>query len=181
MNRILQATHFAATKHTNQRRKNTAASPYINHPIEVAEHLCRVGQVQDEEILIAAILHDTIEDTETSAAEIREVFGDIVADLVMECTDDKSLEKSERKRLQIVSAPKKSDGAKQIKIADKACNLRSILDDPPKGWEISRQIQYFEWAEKVFAGLKGVNEHLDSDIEQVLSDGKSSLTEKSSK
>jgi len=175
MNKILQATHFAACKHESQRRKNPAASPYINHPVEVAEHLSRIGKVDDDEILIAALLHDTIEDTETTEDEIREAFGQVVLDLVVACTDDKSLEKAERKRLQIVNAPKKSDGAKLIKIADKTCNLKSILIDPPEGWPISRQLDYFHWAEQVYAGLKGVNEHLDSEIEKVLNDGISKL------
>ena len=133
MRLLLSAANFAAIKHTCQRRKNVAASPYINHPIEVAELLCSVGGVEDEPILIAALLHDTIEDTETSEQEIAEAFGSQVLSLVLECTDDKSLKKQERKRLQIVNAPKKSSGAKQIKIADKICNLRSIRVDPPDG------------------------------------------------
>jgi len=177
MNRLLQAMRFAATKHAEQRRKNSAASPYINHPIEVAEHLNRVGKIDDTDILIAALLHDTIEDTATSENEIRELFGQAVVDFVLECTDDKSLEKAERKRLQIVNAPKKSPGAKQIKIADKTCNLRSMLDDPPQGWSISRQLEYFTWAQKVHSGLKGVNDLLDAEIEKVFDIGLQSLTE----
>jgi len=169
--------HFAATKHANQRRKNSRASPYINHPIEVAEHLNRVGKLDDMDILIAAVLHDTIEDTATTENEICEQFGQSVVELVLECTDDKSLEKAERKRLQIVNAPKKSAGAKQIKIADKTCNLKSILIDPPKGWAVSRQLEYFQWAQQVYSGLKGVNEFLDAEIEEVLATGLGSLTE----
>jgi guanosine-3',5'-bis(diphosphate) 3'-pyrophosphohydrolase len=168
MNRILQATHFAAEKHSQQRRKNTEASPYINHPIEVAFHLSSVGGIFDEEILIAALLHDTIEDTETSQEEIASLFGETVASLVAECTDDKSLPKSERKRLQIENAPKKSPGAKMIKIADKTCNLRSILSDPPKDWPLSRQYDYFVWAEKVVSGLLGHNSSLDDAVDRVL-------------
>ena len=175
MNKLLAAAHFAAEKHADQRRKNTGQSPYINHPIEVAEHLSRVGGVTDEEILIAALLHDTIEDTDTTEAEIREAFGDEVLSLVVECTDDKSLEKAERKRLQIVNAPKKSPGAKQIKIADKTCNLQSILDDPPDGWPLSRQLEYFQWASQVVAGLKGVNARLDEEVERVLQAGLAKL------
>ena len=171
MSKLLRATHFAAQKHESQRRKNTAATPYINHPIEVAAHLNRVGDVNDEEILIAAVLHDTIEDTDTTEAEIRDQFGQNVLGLVLECTDDKTLEKAERKRLQVVNAPKKSDGAKQIKIADKTCNLKSILEDPPKGWAITRQLEYFQWASRVYDGLKGVNQALDAEIELVLQQG----------
>jgi len=137
MNRILQAVHFAAVKHTAQRRKNADATPYINHPIEVADHLANIGGVTDEDILIAALLHDTIEDTETTRDEIAALFGERVADLVAECTDDKSLDKAERKRLQIIHALEKSPGAKVIKIADKTCNLRSILVDPRRAGPFS--------------------------------------------
>ena len=146
-------------------------SPYINHPIEVALHLSAVGQVEDEDILIAALFHDTIEDTDTSREEITGEFGERVAFLVTECTDDKSLPKSERKRLQIENAPKKSPEAKMIKIADKTCNLRSILSDPPNDWPLNRQIEYFEWAEKVVAGLLGGNQALDGMVQLVLRDG----------
>ncbi len=177
-NQLLQSVLFACTKHEDQRRKNSNATPYINHPVEVAEYLSRVGGVDDVEILVAAILHDTIEDTNTTAAEIRECFGDSVLGLVLECTDDKSLEKSERKRLQIENASQKSPGAKQIKLADKACNLKSILVDPPKDWTISRQIDYFEWAKKVCDGLTGVNEKLDEEINQILDDGIRTLTDR---
>lgn len=171
MNRILQATHFAAEKHSRQRRKNTAGSPYINHPIEVAFHLSSVGGITDEDILLAALLHDTIEDTETSRDEIIYLFGEAVASLVMECTDDKSLPKLERKRLQIENAPKKSPGAKMIKIADKTCNLRSILSDPPEDWPLSRQHEYFVWAEKVVSGLLGHNASLDDEVTRILGIG----------
>ncbi len=171
MNRILQATHFAAQKHSTQRRKNAAASPYIDHPVEVAFHLSSVGQVEDEDILIAALLHDTIEDTETTREEIAALFGEPVASLVSECTDDKGLPKMERKQLQIESAPKKSAGAKLIKIADKTCNLRSILSDPPAGWSQLRQYEYFQWAEKVVNGLLGVNHALDKEITNLLKEG----------
>jgi guanosine-3',5'-bis(diphosphate) 3'-pyrophosphohydrolase len=172
MNRLLQAAVFAAQKHSNQRRKNASATPYINHPLEVANHLADVGQVSDEDILVAAILHDTIEDTETTEQELRALFGEAVARLVLECTDDKRLPKAERKRLQILNAPHKSPGAKQIKIADKTCNLRSILQDPPADWPLQRQREYFLWAEQVLAGLLGVNPLLDKEALAVLELGK---------
>ncbi|MCM2374003.1 HD domain-containing protein [Rhodopirellula sp. ICT_H3.1] len=121
----------------------------MNHPIEVAEHLARVGQITDEEVLVAALLHDTVEDTETTLEEIATGFGSRVAAIVEECTDDASLEKSERKRLQIVNAPHKSPEAKCVKLADKTRNLASILTDPPTDWSLGRQREYFDWAEKV--------------------------------
>lgn len=178
MSKLLKATRFAAEKHSEQRRKNPAATPYINHPIEVAEYLQRVGGVCDEAILIAALLHDTIEDTDTTESEIRDAFGETVLNLVLECTDDKRLEKAERKRLQIVNAPKKSPGAKQIKLADKTCNLRSILADPPNGWSVARQLEYFQWASQVVEGLTGVNDQLDQKVTEVLDQGLATLAAK---
>lgn len=175
MRRLLEAATFAAGKHANQRRKNSAATPYINHPLEVAEHLARVGGIEDEDILIAALLHDTIEDTQTTADEIRELFGQRVMKIVLECTDDKNLEKLERKRLQIVNAPHKSSEAKCIKLADKTHNLNSILVDPPTNWDRQRQMEYFEWADKVICGLLGVNKALDHAAQQVLTLGLTSL------
>ncbi|MCU0714381.1 MAG: HD domain-containing protein [Pirellula sp.] len=175
MKRILHATKFAAEKHSQQRRKNADATPYINHPIEVAEHLARVGNVSDEDVLIAALLHDTIEDTKTTFDEIESLFGSRVAKIVMECTDDKSLEKAERKRLQILNAPKKSAEAKCVKIADKTCNLASIIVDPPSGWNVQRQQDYFAWAEQVIQGLLGVNEPLDYYVLETLARGNAKL------
>lgn len=176
MKELLAAAHFAAEKHSTQRRKNEAESPYINHPIEVAEHLSRVGGVTDPSILIAALLHDTIEDTETTENEICEAFGDQVLKLVLECSDDKTLTKADRKRLQIETAPHKSPGAKQIKIADKTCNLRSILADPPAGWTVQRQHEYFIWAQRVVAGLKDVNRALDLEVDAVIEQGLQKFT-----
>lgn len=175
MELLLAAAKFAAAKHSRQRRKDSEATPYINHPIEVAEHLARVGGIDDEEIIIAALLHDTVEDTATTVDEIRERFGERVARIVMECTDDKVLEKSERKRLQIENAPHKSIEAKCVKIADKTCNLKSILLDPPVNWSVQRQIDYFAWAESVVAGLVGVNVGLDDAVLSVLHEGRSVL------
>lgn len=168
MNRLLHAMKFAAQKHAGQRRKDARATPYINHPIEVAEHLASVGGISDEDVLVAALLHDTIEDTPTTAAEIETLFGSRVAAIVLECTDDKCLEKAERKRLQIVSAMAKSPEAKCVKIADKTCNLGSILASPPVGWSISRQREYFEWAGLVVRGLLGVNGRLDARFQEIL-------------
>ena len=175
-NKLLKAVLFASQKHENQKRKNSVGSPYINHPIEVAEYLNRVGGVEDFDVLIAAILHDTIEDTQTTEDEIRDLFGKSVLGLVRECTDDKLLAKADRKRLQIETAAKKSDGAKQIKLADKACNLESILVDPPQAWPISRQLEYFEWAKQVCDGLKGANAGLDEAIDEILTRGTAMLS-----
>ena len=158
MNRLLSAIAFAAQKHRDQRRKDLVASPYINHPIGLANVLANEAGIDDERILIAAILHDTIEDTETSEAELRERFGDAVADIVMEVTDDKSLPKQRRKELQIEHAPHKSRGAALVKLADKTCNLRDIAASPPADWPITRRQEYFDWAKRVVDGLPLVNE-----------------------
>lgn len=175
MKRLLSALQFAAQKHAGQRRKNRASSPYINHPIEVAEHLANIGGIEDEDVLIAALLHDTVEDTETTFDEIEGLFGSRVAQLVQECTDDKNLPKAERRRLQILYAPQKSPEAKCIKIADKISNLLSILTDPPPDWDGERKREYFLWAEKVIEGLQGVNPRLDAFVKEVLARGRREL------
>lgn len=155
---LLDALMFAAERHRNQRRKDIDVSPYINHPIALAQLLAGVGRVDDIDVLRAAILHDTIEDTETSESELRERFGDAVADMVSEVTDDKSLPKERRKELQIEYAPHKSQGAALIKIADKTCNLRDIAQEPPTDWSLARKQAYFDWAKQVVDALPRVNE-----------------------
>jgi len=131
---MFEAIRFAANKHRNQRRRDSAKSPYINHPIEVVQLLWEVGGVRDMHVLSAAILHDTIEDTDTRPEEISDRFGEEVLSLVLEVTDDKSLPKAKRKRLQIETAPHKSYGAKLIKLADKSCNVRNLISIPPTDW-----------------------------------------------
>jgi len=158
---LLKATSFSAHKHRDQRRKGPDAHPYINHPIEVAELLARVGGVTDPTVLVAAILHDTIEDTETTPAELEDLFGRDVRSLVEEMTDDKRLPKDERKRHQIEHAPRLSSGAKLIKVADKIANVRDVADKPAKGWPLQRRVEYVEWAERVVAGCRGVNVELE--------------------
>ena len=128
---IVRAFDFAARKHSDQRRKGAAREPYINHLAEVAELVARASEGTDPELIAAAILHDTVEDTATTKAELTELFGVEVANLVGEVTDNKSLEKEGRKRLQIETAPHKSLRAKVIKLADKTSNLRAIVRSPP--------------------------------------------------
>lgn len=168
MNQLLHALKFSAEKHIHQRRKDAKATPYINHPIEVAEHLASVGGILDEDVLIAGLLHDTVEDTSTTMEEIEDQFGSRVAGIVSECTDDKSLPRLERKRLQIVNAASKSRDAKCVKIADKTCNLSSLLVNPPSHWNLLQQQEYVEWTAKVIQGLVGVNQPLDKCALEVL-------------
>jgi GTP diphosphokinase / guanosine-3',5'-bis(diphosphate) 3'-diphosphatase len=166
MNQLIRALTFAADKHRNQRRKDANASPYINHPIALANVLANEGHVDDEAVLVAAILHDTIEDTETSIDELITGFGQEVADLVNEVTDDKGLPKAERKRLQVEHAPRISRKAKLVKLADKICNLRDIAASPPADWSAERKREYFDWAMAVVNGMRGVHPVLEALFDQ---------------
>jgi len=159
--KILHAASFAAQKHKNQKRKGSNGEPYINHPIEVANFLADVGKIDDSDIIVAALLHDTVEDCGVSYEEIEKRFGATVAGYVRELTDDKSLPKAERKRLQIEHAPQLSHGAKQIKLADKISNIRGVIEDPPADWDLNRRREYVEWGEQVVAGLRGSNTELE--------------------
>jgi len=159
---LLRAASFAADKHRDQRRKDVSASPYINHPLAVADVLANEGGVEDLDVLRAALLHDTIEDTATTAAQLREQFGDVVTNIVLEVSDDKDLEKEERKRLQILHAAHTSPQAKLVKLGDKICNLRDILKSPPADWSLERRQAYFDWAAAVVAGLRGTNARLEA-------------------
>ena len=159
---FVKAVAFAADKHRDQRRKDAEASPYINHPIALANVLANEGGVDDVTVLCAAVLHDTIEDTETTPEELQAIFGPKVASVVMEVTDDKSLEKSVRKQRQVEHAPHMSREAKFVKLADKISNLRDILASPPAHWSAERKQAYFEWAARVVAGLRGVHRGLES-------------------
>jgi guanosine-3',5'-bis(diphosphate) 3'-pyrophosphohydrolase len=173
--KFLEALKFAAGKHRDQRRKDVLAIPYINHPIEVAYLLWHVGGVRETEILLAGLLHDTIEDTKTTPSEIEAAFGEKVLGYVLEVTDDKRLSKKERKRLQIVQAPNKSDGAKQIKLADKSANIQDIITSPPAGWDIARRNDYLNWAESVVDGVRGVNPDLEAHFDKLLKKGRAFL------
>lgn len=158
---VARALDFAARKHSTQRRKGEAGEPYVNHLAEVARLVAEATEGRDPVAVLAALLHDTIEDTGTSHAELEQEFGREVADIVVEVTDDKSLPKTERKRLQEQNAPHKSSRAKLVKIADKTSNLRSIAKSPPLEWDLNRQREYFEWAARVVAGCRGTNATLE--------------------
>jgi GTP diphosphokinase / guanosine-3',5'-bis(diphosphate) 3'-diphosphatase len=164
---FIDALAFAAHKHRDQRRKNIAASPYINHPIALAHVLVSEGGITDTPVLCAAILHDTVEDTQTTIAELDLRFGAKIAGIVREVTDDKSLPKARRKELQVEHAPHLSHGAKLVKLADKICNLRDVADDPPANWPRERRVEYFEWAKCVIDGLRGTNPALEAVFDAV--------------
>jgi guanosine-3',5'-bis(diphosphate) 3'-pyrophosphohydrolase len=158
---LFAALDFAADRHRTQRRKDAEASPYINHPIALARILTEAG-VADPAVLCAALLHDTIEDTETTKAELIERFGAEVAGLVMEVTDDKSLPKAERKRRQIEHAPALSAKARLVKLADKIANLNDVAACPPADWPLQRRQEYFDWARSVVDGLRGSHPELEA-------------------
>jgi GTP diphosphokinase / guanosine-3',5'-bis(diphosphate) 3'-diphosphatase len=157
---VIRAVEFAAQKHRMQRRKDSDASPYINHPIALMHVLCLDGGIIDPIVLAAAALHDTVEDTETTEEELRTTFGEEIAQIVVEMTDDKSLPKDERKRLQIVHAHQMSREGALVKLADKICNLRDVAANPPMGWSLQRQVEYFDWAKAVVDRLPRVSEYL---------------------
>jgi guanosine-3',5'-bis(diphosphate) 3'-pyrophosphohydrolase len=174
---FLRAMKFSAEKHRDQRRKDERLSPYINHPIEVANVLWTIGDVYDGVTIIGALLHDTIEDTNTTSEEIRINFGEEVLALVLEVTDDKSLPKQERKLKQIKKAPFLSLRAKELKLADKICNIGDIVNFPPQNWLWQRRVDYLEWADSVIAGLRGTNMKLEMYFDEVLTNARQMLAQ----
>lgn len=167
---LFQALSFAAQRHAGQRRKDSAASPYINHIIDVTKALLEIGGVDDSATLLAAILHDTIEDTTTTGEELEARWGAEVRSIVEECTDDKRLPKAERKHLQVLNAPHKSPKARLVKIADKLCNITDVLDSSRTEWSLQRRREYLEWAEAVVAGLRGINPALEAAFDAKLAE-----------
>jgi guanosine-3',5'-bis(diphosphate) 3'-pyrophosphohydrolase len=158
---LTEATMFAADRHRGQKRKDARQTPYINHPIMVVNLMASIGMITDVEALQAGVLHDTVEDTDTSPEEIETRFGYAVRSLVMEVTDDKKLEKQERKRIQIEKAPRLSPRAKVIKLADKIANLTDLIVSPPVHWPLERRQQYVAWSNRVIAGCRGHNSKLE--------------------
>lgn len=174
--KLFQAINFAAQKHKLQKRKGADEQPYINHVLEVANLLASVGKIEDYDVLIAAVLHDTIEDTETTEAEITKLFGAAVGGYVSEVTDDKSLPKARRKELQIEHAPHLSTGAKYIKLADKISNIRDVSENPPDGWSTERRLEYIEWGEQVINGLRGANQNLENHFDELIRAARRKIT-----
>jgi len=163
---VLRALAFAAHKHRDQRRKGAEASPYINHPIAVANVLVNEGGARDADIVCAALLHDTLEDTLTSVAELESEFGPAITGIVREVSDDKSLPSEARKRQQVVHAPSLSPSAKLVKLADKVCNLRDLELHPPRDWTLERRQRYFDWAKEVVDGVRGISPTLEAAFDQ---------------
>jgi GTP diphosphokinase / guanosine-3',5'-bis(diphosphate) 3'-diphosphatase len=167
LNLVLKAMAFAARKHRHQRRKDLEASPYINHPIDLADILANEAQITDAVVIAAAVLHDTVEDTETTPEELTLEFGPEISAIVAEVTDNKSLPKEERKRLQIERAAGASFQAQQLKLADKIANLRDIVRSPPADWSLERKRAYFDWAKRVVEALRGRHARLEALFDEV--------------
>lgn len=164
--RYQKALAFAACKHANQRRKNRQASPYINHPLSLVTVLLQEANVWDMDVLIASLLHDVLEDTATTYDELHEQFGGQVAELVDSVSDDKSLPKQDRKRLQIEHASSSPHRVRLIKLADKICNLRDLLDEP-MDWPLARKQEYFDWAKAVVDEMRGTHPVLEALFDEV--------------
>jgi guanosine-3',5'-bis(diphosphate) 3'-pyrophosphohydrolase len=168
---ITRAMEFGAHKHTDQKRKGARAEPYVNHLVEVARLLADATSGEDPALGAAGLLHDTLEDTYTTFEELEREFGAEIAGLVQEVTDNKKLEKADRKRLQVETAGKKSPRARLIKIADKTSNLRSILASPPTDWSTQRKREYFDWAAQVVARCRGINAQLEELFDRAYAEG----------
>jgi guanosine-3',5'-bis(diphosphate) 3'-pyrophosphohydrolase len=158
---VLRAAAFAAEKHRNGRRKDVEASPYINHPIQLAYILVQ-ADIEDPVVLAAALLHDTIEDTNTTLEELQVVFDYEIAGIVAECSDDKNLTKLERKQAQVDHAAHISRRAKLVKLADKIANVNDLNDAPPAGWSLERKREYFDWAKRVVDQMRGTHAALEA-------------------
>lgn len=158
---LAKAWRVAAERHVHQRRKGESQEPYVNHLAEVADLVAQATDGSDARLVAAAVLHDTIEDTDLSREELASEFGEDVARLVLEVTDDKSLPKQSRKRLQVEHAPHISARAKILKLADKTSNIRAMASSPPKDWPLARRQEYLAWARSVVAALGGANPWLE--------------------
>jgi (p)ppGpp synthase/HD superfamily hydrolase len=163
---VLRAADTAARWHVHQRRKGIAQEPYINHLLEMASLVAEATRGADPNLVVAALLHDAIEDQGVTSEIIASEFGQHVADIVMEVSDDKALPKEERKRMQVEAAPIKSREAKLIKLADKTSNLRTIATSPAADWSVERRLEYIEWAKSVVAGLRGMSPWLEQHFDE---------------
>lgn len=171
--RLLDAAHYAAVMHHGQKRKGAADLPYVSHVIDVARRLAAV-RPDDETLILAGLLHDVVEDTDGSRGEIAERFGEEVAALVMEVTDDPSLPKAERKRLQEVEAGSKSEAAKRLKLADKASNLTALAESPPD-WPLKLRRAYIDWAQRVADAMRGVDPDLEAAFDDAVLQARTAL------
>lgn len=174
MQRILDACLFAARAHAGQTRKGAAAEPYVNHVIEVAARVAASPEACADTV-VAALLHDVVEDTPVTAAAVGAAFGPVVAGIVQEVTDDKTLPKAERKQRQEAEVAAKSAAARRIKLADKAANLAAIADSPPADWDAARKASYLDWAARVIVGCRGVDAVLEAAFDAEMARARAAL------
>jgi len=181
---VFKALEFAAIRHKHQFRKGEVKTPYINHPINVVTLLTEYNEYETN-LLSAAALHDVIEDTANGKHEIDELsksikakFGNKVLDIVLEVSDDKTLPYQERKRLQIEHTPFLSEEGKKLKISDKICNIKDMMEQPPSNWSLDRKITYLEWAKKVIEGARGVNSEMETHFDHIIQNAYNKLTNK---
>jgi (p)ppGpp synthase/HD superfamily hydrolase len=172
---VMRAADAAARWHVNQRRKGAAQEPYITHLLEVAMLVAEATAGADPNLVVAALLHDTIEDQGVTREEIAAQFNDDVADLVVEVTDNKKLPKAERKQLQIKHAPKLTPRAKILKLADKISNLRSLATSPPAEWPMQRRSDYVIWTTEVVQGLRGASGLLEQEFDRAAADAERTI------
>ena len=178
---VLRAADAAARWHVHQRRKGSAQEPYINHLLEVASLVAEATHGKDPDLVIAALLHDAIEDQEVPCELIEREFGKRVAEVVSQITDDKTLPKENRKEIQVKTAGKKTDDAKIIKLADKTSNLRAITFSPAPNWSVKRRLEYIGWARDVVKGLRGVSPWLEQQFDNAAAEAESSIAVRSAK
>jgi len=172
---LRRAAGFAAWKHQGQMRKGEGEIPYVHHPIEVTAILAEIGGVTDIDVLQAGLLHDTIEDTETQGDELETYFGSRVCAIVLEVTDDKSLAKADRKTMQVEHARQLSNDAQSLKLADKISNVYDVAFCKPVDWARERQFEYFDWASRVVAGLRGCNAALEAEFDRQLAESRGAV------
>jgi (p)ppGpp synthase/HD superfamily hydrolase len=175
---VTRAAWYAAQRHSAQRRKGTAAEPYVNHLAEVACLLASTAEEPDPYLIAAGWLHDTIEDTGATKAQLEELFGGAVAGIVVEVTDDKTLPKAERKRLQVINTPHKSERARLLKLADKISNLGALANSPPAQWDAARCNTYIDWAESVVASCRNINPALDRNFDIAAAKARAAVLER---
>jgi (p)ppGpp synthase/HD superfamily hydrolase len=176
LTRVMQAADMAARWHIHQRRKGQAAEPYVNHLIEVAGLVTAATEGREPDAVIAALLHDSVEDQDVAIELIASQYGQKVAGIVMEVTDDKSLPKAERKRLQVETAGQKSREARLIKLADKTSNVRAIANSPPPDWSVERRLDYVRWAREVVAQVRGTSPWLEQQFNEAANQAEQSAT-----
>lgn len=169
--RLLRAIRFASEQHRDHRRKGVTAAPYINHPIAVAEQLARAGFGEDTDLLMAAVLHDVVEDTVATEQDLAELFGEGVTGIVMEVTDDKRLEEKERKRQAVRTIAGKSRKAQLLKLSDLIANVYDVIHTPPN-WSRGRKERYLDWCEQVAGEMGGVHPVMERHLSKLLVEGR---------